>query len=335
MRKKSYMNLCIKAISGSLSEAEQDVLDKWLNESEGNKQEFEQLQNTWTSITYNLENSVPNVDLEWNKLHHRILNESKSTVHETKWYQALPNILFIPAYKPAIAIIALIFIIAVYFTQIKNEFSPVESVSTNPGEKKTIILSDGSSIILNYSSSIQYPEKFSEIREVKLSGEAFFSVSKNTKRFKVKTVNAIVSVLGTKFTIKTVENKTDVFVKEGKVNLNQLSSDITGVNLSTGQKSFVLDNMSPSKPEIVDSGEALGWLNNVLTFNHTSLHEIKAELERLYGITILIQKEELGNLTLTGSFKVDMPVDSTLDMVCLALDLKYEKLPGNYVLSTK
>ena len=327
--------MCTKSITGNITEKEHAVLEEWLNESETNKKEFEQLKNKWDRIGLNEQNPLPNLDSEWDKLNYRIMNDGTNSTDKTKWYEFIPELLFKPLHKPAVASLVLIILLLVYIMQLKDEHFPIVSVSTKAGEKKTITLSDGSSVLLNYSSNIQYPKEFSETREVKLDGEAFFSVTKNTKQFKVETVNAIVSVLGTKFTIKSLGTKTDVFVKEGKVNLNQLSSNLKGVNLSTGQKSFVIANMLPSAPEIVDSGEELDWLNNVLTFNHTSLYEIKSELERLYGIPILIQTEEIGKLTLTGSFKVETKIDSVLDMICLALDLKYEKLQHEYTISKK
>jgi transmembrane sensor len=335
MPNKFYTDLCIKAITGNINEVEKNVLDSWLKKSGNNQKEFEQLKNVWNGITNFEQVSIPNIDVEWDKLHDRIINKGISSDNKTNWYEFIPELLFKPLYNPAIASLVLIILLLVYIIQLKDERFPIVSVSTKAGEKKTITLSDGSSVLLNYSSNIQYPKEFSETREVKLDGEAFFSVTKNTKQFKVETVNAIVSVLGTKFTIKSLGTKTDVFVKEGKVNLKQLSSNLKGVNLSTGQKSFVIADMLPSAPEIVDSGEELDWLNNVLTFNHTSLYEIKSELERLYGTPILIQTEAIGKLTLTGSFKVETKIDSALDMICLALDLKYEKLQHEYTISKK
>jgi transmembrane sensor len=335
MPNKFYTDLCIKAITGNINEVEKTVLASWLKKSSNNQKEFEQLKNVWNGIANFEQVSIPNIDVEWDKLHDRIINQGVSSDNKTKWYEFIPELLFKPLYKPAIASLVLIILLLVYIIQLKDEHFPIVSVSTKAGEKKTITLSDGSSVLLNYSSKIEYPKEFSETREVKLDGEAFFSVTKNAKQFRVKTANAVVSVLGTKFTIKSLGTKTDVFVKEGKVNLKQLSSNLKGVNLSTGQKSFVIANMLPSAPEIVDSGEELTWLNNVLTFNHTSLYEIKSELERLYGIPILIQTEEIGKLTLTGSFKVETKIDSVLDMICLALDLKYEKLQHEYTINKK
>jgi transmembrane sensor len=335
MRKKFFMNLCTKAITGNLSEVEQPVLEKWLNESETNRKEFEQIKNTWSRIRQNKENSLPNLDVEWNKLNYRIANETKDLKSNKKWFEAISEILYKPFYKPAIAVIVLLALSAIYIIHVNNEPIPMISISTNPGEKKTIMLSDGSSVLLNYSSNLEYPKEFFETREIKLNGEAYFSVKKDKKQFIIRTANAMVTVVGTKFTIKTRDAGTEIFVEEGKVNLKQSKSKRMGVNLSAGQKSIVVADLLPSAPEMVDSEAALSWLNSILNFNHTPLHEIKSELEMLYGTQIMIQNEEIKNLTLSGSFRNDMPVDTLLDMVCLALELKYEKQPGKYIINKK
>jgi ferric-dicitrate binding protein FerR (iron transport regulator) len=332
MRKKSFMNLCAKSIIGNLSESEQAVLEKWLTESDTNRKEFEQLKNAWSRIIHNKENSLPNLDIEWNKLNYRIANETKDSKSDKKWYEAIPEILYKPFYKPAIAVIVLLALSAVYIIHINNEPIPTVTVSTKPGEKKTIMLSDGSSVLLNYSSNLEYPKEFSETCEIKLNGEAYFSVKKDKKQFIIRTANAMVTMVGTKFTIKTRDAGTEIFVEEGKVNLKQSKSNRMGVNLSAGQKSIVVADLLPSAPEMVDSEEALSWLNSILIFNHTPLHEIKSELERLCGAEIMIQDEEIKNLTLSGSFRNDIPVDTLLDIVCLALELKYEKEPGKYII---
>ena len=228
MRKEFYSNLCIKSITGNITETEQAILTKWLNESYSNKKEYELLQLSWNRIAYNEEKNLPNMDIEWNKLNYRINIEKKRTDYKIKWYRSIPDILFKPIYKPAIAVIVLIILVAFYVSQIKDELVSIKSVSTNPGEKKTIILSDGSSVLLNYSSKIEYPREFSEIREVQLNGEAFFSVKKDAKRFKIKTTNAVVTVLGTKFAIKSRDARTEIFVEEGKVNLKTIELKSTG-----------------------------------------------------------------------------------------------------------
>lgn len=82
-------------------------------------------------------------------------------------------------------------------------------VSTAYGEKKEVILADGSTIILNSLSSISYPEDMSgKTRNVTLHGEAYFDVAKNpNKAFIVQAEGVEVKVLGTKFNINAYENQ--------------------------------------------------------------------------------------------------------------------------------
>lgn len=69
------------------------------------------------------------------------------------------------------------------------------------GEYK-LRLSDGSLVHLNAMSSLRYPVHFSgDAREVELTGEAFFEVSKSGSPFIVKTKGIDVRVLGTTFNV--------------------------------------------------------------------------------------------------------------------------------------
>lgn len=334
MQKDFYNKLCVKSITGSISETEEKILAKWLNDSKASKKEFEQLKNAWDRISYDEENSVPEVDLQWSRLNYRIANNIYTSSSQTKWYESLPE-LFKSFFKPAFAVIVLILLIAVYLLQFNNEPVPSISVSTNSGEKKAITLSDGSSVMLNSSSDIDYPKEFSNTREVQLNGEAFFSVNKSKAAFNVRTKNALVTVLGTKFLIKTNDTKTDVIVKEGKVSFKELNSNRSGVIVASGQRSFVVKNLPPSEPENINTNLALSWMKSVVMFNQTPFCDIKSELESTYGIILLVQKAEINKLTLTGSFEVNTPIDSVLEMICLALDLKYERQHDKYIINQK
>ncbi|MGY0040369.1 FecR family protein [Pedobacter sp. NJ-S-72] len=90
--------------------------------------------------------------------------------------------------------------------------------SSNPLELK---LEDGSVVILQPQSSLSYPEHFSaKIREVSLTGEGYFLISKNPNRpFFVYNKNVITRVVGTSFIIKAnpSTDETQVIVKTGKV----------------------------------------------------------------------------------------------------------------------
>lgn len=57
------------------------------------------------------------------------------------------------------------------------------TLKTPRGGEYTITLSDGSRVYLNASSELKYPVLFDEKkREVRLSGEAYFEVAKDSER---------------------------------------------------------------------------------------------------------------------------------------------------------
>lgn len=65
-----------------------------------------------------------------------------------------------------------------YWDKDKEEIHMME-VRTNPGMTTSVELPDGTEVVLNSSSSLRYPSRFADDkREVKLVGEAFFSVAK-------------------------------------------------------------------------------------------------------------------------------------------------------------
>ena len=79
-------------------------------------------------------------------------------------------------------------------------------------ETRNVILPDGSSVLLNRHSSLSYPKRFkSDNREVQLTGEAYFEVSKDQKHpFIVQTEHINVQVLGTHFNVDAYRNSPEV-----------------------------------------------------------------------------------------------------------------------------
>jgi hypothetical protein len=82
-------------------------------------------------------------------------------------------------------------------------------VSAAPGRRELVTLPDGSRVELNAGSTLQYARLFSgwrvngaRVRQVSLDGEAFFSVTRGGGTFVVRTPDAAVTVLGTRFDVR-------------------------------------------------------------------------------------------------------------------------------------
>ncbi|MDT0678494.1 FecR family protein [Autumnicola musiva] len=98
--------------------------------------------------------------------------------------------------------------------------SHIKTYRNNITQVKHIRLLDGTKVILNKGSQIQYDEsKYNKkAREVKLTGEAFFDVARNEdKPFLVSNGDIITIVLGTSFNIQEKSNNVRVTVVSGKV----------------------------------------------------------------------------------------------------------------------
>lgn len=337
---KQFQKLCVKQLTGNLEEEEKVILDKLLLQSSEYKKEFEKIKSMWNQSAPNEIQSIPDVDTEWTALYNRLeLNKVKHASKESfldKLYFYF-QFAFAPKWKAALGGAFVIILLATsLFIRNGRDFNPqLKLIATGNKELKEVQLPDGSIVKINSGSSIQFPEKFDEnIREVKLNGEAFFSVTKNSHPFVVVTNNAKVTVLGTKFDVCSRGDKTEVVVKEGKVKLAQKERNDNGVYLLKGQASSVTQNFDPGLPEEVNSDYLLGWMSGKLVFDETPLSEIVAELERFYDVPISAENINLNSYTLTGSFK-NRDVDSVLTMICLTLNLDFEKQQDRYLIKSK
>ena len=342
MLKSYYQKLCIKEITGNLSESEKQVLNNWLTESSENKIEYEKLKETWTASGISQLPPSVNIDAEWAKLNERIINPERNDIEET-----FSQKLFsppIPRFATILAGIIILCAVAAGIFLLNRDIPKPKliMVNTSNSEYKNIKLPDGSIVYLNGSSSIKFlvqQEEEKRIfnngeRNITLNGEAFFSVAKDKKPFIITTENAKVTVLGTKFDVLSRDENTRVVVKEGKVNLAPKNLNTGGIYLTKDQISSINKNSKPTTPKNIDAGYFLGWMKGSLVFYRTPVSEIAKDLERYYDINISVEGDSLKNYTLTGSFK-NSSADSAVSMVCLALGLDYVKQNNIYTIKTK
>jgi len=331
MNKTELRRLYVKSITGNLDEAEKRELDMLLAQSDVNRIEFEKIKSVWERSAIDKKVEMPDIDYEWESLTEKIrkVNEEKEYEKESIFNKILvfTKSMFKPMWKPALAGL---FIVAISLTVLllpgKEELANFKTITTLNNDRQTIQLPDGSTVKLNSGSSIEFPDKFTgEKREVKLEGEAFFSVTKNGKPFVITTDNARVTVLGTEFNVWTRDEKTKVIVREGRVSFEQIMANNENVILSKNQESIITKSSKPSAPENVNADYLLGWMDNKLVFNRTSLNEIVGELERFYNVKVALEDNKLSDLSLTGSFE-DPEVDNVLNMICLALGLEHSKI---------
>jgi transmembrane sensor len=215
--------------------------------------------------------------------------------------------------------------------------------STPNGSKTTITLPDGSKVWLNAGSSLTYNKDFGgEIREVDLSGEAFFEVVAATSAataqkipFIIHTRHIDVRVLGTSFNVKSYpgDKQTETTLVHGKVEVLILNHPEKKIVLRPNEKLIVSndDTTASHTGKPVAAGAAsffsvgkvnytrtdsilveTAWVQNKLVFDNESLPEIAQKLERWYNVEIKFSDERMQAERASGTFE-NITVQQALD----------------------
>jgi|UniRef100_UPI00404AF7F4 transmembrane sensor len=158
-------------------------------------------------------------------------------------------------------------------------------IETPIGGKYQVNLPDGSKVWLNSSSSLRFSALFNgDAREVELSGEAYFDVSKNkSKPFRVITKDQIVEVLGTQFNINSYSDEGPIKTTliEGSVKIIYKDKVVL---LSPGQQ-FQPKELVAAVVE-ADTEEVVAWKDGYFVFKNEDIRSIMRKLSRWYNVEV-------------------------------------------------
>ncbi len=190
--------------------------------------------------------------------------------------------------------------------------------ATAIGEQETVLLSDGSKIILNTNSEVTVDLDDNHRSINLLRGEAHFDVASDADRpFLVYANDGIVKAVGTAFTVHLRKTSVEVTVSEGVVALISRAQTSAGDSVSTPIEDIaplaaLTVGQSAVFAETVESltrmsGEALDrkllWRGGFIAFAGEPLSTVVADVSRYTDITIEIEDPELENLPIGGYFK--------------------------------
>jgi transmembrane sensor len=161
--------------------------------------------------------------------------------------------------------------------------------ATTTGQKMTMVFPDGTVVKLNSESSISFPEEFSnDLREVTLSGEAYFDVAHYEDwPFVVKSKGTVTLVLGTEFNITAYpdEEQTTIALVSGSINVS--TQEGYSVRLEPMQEATFESKQLDLKVSDFDLSTVTSWKDNVIVFKKATFLEIQSTLERWYGVKFL------------------------------------------------
>ena len=221
---------------------------------------------------------------------------------------------------------------ALFKQDVQQEYSLEQfkmSIIAPSDARKEVVLPDGSTVLLNYGSTIRVEENYNEKdRRIYLEGEAFFTVQPDTKRpFTVLSKFSQTTALGTSFKVKDFpgDHFSNVMLVTGKVKVVPV----------TKQKNHEEFTLNPGQQLTFDqSGKAIAgtfiqqqfadWKNNHIIFEGADLSAIMRNIEFYYGVKIVLQNEPKNRVALTGQFE-NKPLKDVLEAISYTNKLTYSQ----------
>ncbi|HWK55085.1 MAG TPA: FecR domain-containing protein [Hyphomicrobiales bacterium] len=243
------------------------------------------------------------------------------------------------------------------------------SYETRVGQQSTVVLPDGSVVVLNTNTKIDisFSPKYRDI--VLHQGEGHFTVAKNKSRpFRVHTNNGIVEAVGTAFTVQQLEQKVlEVTVLEGEVNVMRtmppepvvatpstsspepeqsppaqpstadvvaaIASTMTApIPLMAGESLQINENDGNVVKANVAAAELetrLAWRDGMLLFHGDSLETAIREVSRYTDIQIDVD-EKVRNISVLGNFRTG-DIEGMLLSLSITFNLQVERPSEDHI----
>jgi transmembrane sensor len=202
----------------------------------------------------------------------------------------------------------------------------INTISTAKGETYQLRLPDGSMVWLNAASSLTFTADLMKEgkRNVKLSGEAYFEISKDKSHpFIVKTDRQEIEVLGTHFNVNAYlddENQITTLL-EGLV---KASSKTQQVLIKPGQQAVL--NLSNNRLEMskADLETVMAWKNNDFLFKDEDLASVMKKVARWYNVEVVFKDVDPKSIKLVGLVSRSKNISAVLKIVESITDLKFK-----------
>ena len=182
-------------------------------------------------------------------------------------------------------------------------------------------LADSTKVWLNSESQLKYPVAFvdGQTRQVELVyGEAYFEVSPSTKhkgsRFKVKTQEQNVEVIGTEFNIKAYRDEPAIYTTlvQGVVAVSNAAKKQI---LTPSQQSKITEYNGNISISEVDVYNEISWRKGLFVFKGMPLKDIARVLSRWYDVDIVFADPTLGNVKFNGVLNKNQKLEDILTTI--------------------
>ncbi|MCC6289924.1 MAG: FecR domain-containing protein [Chitinophagaceae bacterium] len=198
------------------------------------------------------------------------------------------------------------------------------TISTANGRQYAMVLSDGTKLWLNASSSVRYPVIFpAATRVIEMTGEAYFEVAarydktgkKNPFIVRIKHKNGTieeVEVLGTHFNVNAYDEEpnTTVTLLEGAVRVGR--QGVKPVSISPGQQAQIGKDIIVKNNADIEAATA--WKDGRFVFRKAGIQAIMRQAARWYDIEVYYPQKIPSDI-LSGGFSKNVKLSEFLKIL--------------------
>lgn len=206
--------------------------------------------------------------------------------------------------------------------------SSLSRVTVPYGERKEVVLPDGTKVWINAGSTLQYPDAFAaDNRTVRLSGEAYFEVERDEARpFIVETRKLSVRVLGTEFNVSAYPDDGQIVttLNSGKVAVETDQEE--ALYLEPDQQLAFNKKTREVSIQSVVASDYSEWKSGHLLLDNVTLDEMIKALERTYNVKIKAGKSLKSRTDrFTAKFVTNESLEQALDIIGAITNITYER----------
>jgi transmembrane sensor len=187
-----------------------------------------------------------------------------------------------------------------------------------PLQKQIIHLADGSTVILNADSKLDYPIEFKgKTREVFLSGEGFFDIIHLSSRpFLVHTGKITTRVLGTAFNIRAYpgDEAIEVTVTRGKVQVEKENRKM-GFLTANQQLSFSFKTEEFVRKQ-VDIKSIIAWKPKEISFDDITMGEAARRIGDRFKMAVEFLNPAIRDCRVTATFYEVDRLNEIMTVIC-------------------
>lgn len=311
----------VRLRSDRVSIEDKEAFSRWITQHPLHQQHFDEIAELWGDLSVCRAMDF-GVDLD------PTVAASPSTT-DTGWFGGLRL-----SYVGAFATLVLALFIGLVTTGNQEAPAPI-LYNTAVGEQERVLLSDGSTLILNTNSRVSVNISDSERSLTLLHGEAYFAVAKDAQRpFVVNLGATTATAVGTAFAIYREGESATIAVEEGIVRVASQQNPDRHHALLYADQQLLTERARLGQVESVAMASVLDWTQQRLVYEDVPLASVVQEINRYTDRKVRLSGGHLAAMSVSGVFSLEQP-DEIVTALTAALDIDAKAVSDTLVLLYK